>query len=511
MDSSIKERIHRFPFFKDTVPKLAYITFLHNAWQMLPALAERKIPFILQLYPGGGFEPNVETSDEKLMAIAHSPLCRKIIVTQNLSRDYLLDKIKCDPAKIELIYGGVYDTRNDFDFSRDKQRFGMHKDTVDICFVAHRYGNDTKKKGYDQFVAVAQALSERYEQVRFHVVGDYTPDQIPLGAAARTIIFHGKQPNTFFREFYARMDMILSVNRPTEAGKGAFDGFPTGACMEAGFRGVLNCISDPLELNVAFTDDVDFVLVDVDTQKTIRRLSALIENTERLYEIAYANWKKFLEVFDTDHQLWRRTRVITAELLRTESLIVRPAPNRSMMDAEFGDNGLRHRVEEASRNFRNLLDEYNKVATAYEALRADYSQVTDYYEKLHGDLLGEYKTLATGYGDLKTEYDRVTEYYEKQQEGLLGEYRTLAGGFESLQRENVSLRENVGGLNENLLRMKDDLDLLESKRHEAASGRLEKGILRMLRSKYSMSIRTGYSWLTSSNRQQLIVQNQEQS
>ena len=123
---------------------------------------------------------------------------------------------------------------------------------------------------------------------------------------------------------------------------------------------MLNCISDPLELNVAFTDDVDFVVVDPDTKKTIRRLSALIENTERLYEIAYANWKKFLEVFDTDHQLWRRTRVITAELLRTESLIARSAPNRSMMDAEFGDNGLRHRLEEASRNFRNLLDEYTR-------------------------------------------------------------------------------------------------------------------------------------------------------
>ena len=235
MDSSIKEGNHRFPFFKDTVPKLAYITFLHNAWQMLSALAERKIPFVLQLYPGGGFEPNVEASDEKLMAIAHSPLCRKILVTQNLSRDYLLDKIKCDPAKIELIYGGVYDTRNDFDFSRDKQRFGTHKDTVDICFVAHRYGNDTKKKGYDQFVAVAQALSERYEQVRFHVVGDYTPDQIPLGAAEKTIALHGEQPNTFFREFYAPMDMIPSVDRPMEAGKGAFDGFHTGACKKRVF------------------------------------------------------------------------------------------------------------------------------------------------------------------------------------------------------------------------------------------------------------------------------------
>ncbi|WP_143746398.1 glycosyltransferase family protein [Caballeronia catudaia] len=491
LDPSIKERIHPFTFFKDTIPKLAYITFLHNAWQMLPALTERNIPFILQLYPGGGFELNVETSDQRLMAIAHSPLCRKIIVTQNLSRDYLLEKIKCDPAKIELIYGGVYDTRNDFDFSRDKQRYGVHKDTVDVCFVAHRYGDDTKKKGYDQFVAVAQALSERFEQVRFHVVGDYTPDQIPLGAAERTMTFHGKQPNTFFREFYPRMDIILSVNRPTEDRKGAFDGFPTGACMEAGFRGVLNCISDPLGLNVAFTDDVDFVLVDLDTQKTIERLSKLIGDTERLYNVAYANWQKFLAVFDTDYQLWRRTRIITTELLRPEYLIVRPAPNRSMMDSELGDNGARHQIEEANRHYRNLQAQHHTVATAYEALRADYSQVIEYYEKKHS--------------------------------GLLDDYKMLAEGFEALRLENTALREKIDALDGTISRLHADMELKELEAllqnekanrivqeliDAAPSGRVEKGLLRLLRSRSAMSIRAGYSRLGG---QHSIVQNEKQT
>lgn len=409
LPEAIKRKIRPFSQFSAIVPKLAYITFLHNAWQMFPYLVDRQIPFVLQLYPGGRFEIGNEESDNHLRTIVESPLCRKVIVTQNLSRDYLLDRIGCDLVKIQFIYGGVYDTNNGFDFLRDKKFYGESKDTLDICFVAHRYGDDTKKKGYDQFVAVAKKLAERFPDLRFHVVGDYTPDQIPLEGAADRFLFHGKRPGSFFREFYPSMDIILSANRPSTDGVGAFDGFPTGACMEAGFWGVLNCISDPLKMNVAFTDDVDVVFVDFDSGRTADKLAVLFNNTDRLYRLAYENWHKFIQVFDANRQMWDRCRLITEELLKTEALIIRPAPRMSSMDISVL-SGYKEEVRQLTANYEDA-------------------------EMRHDNLLAEYRQLASGFHGLQSENARLLD----GNANLLAEYRQLASGFLSLQSENARL------------------------------------------------------------------------
>lgn len=376
----VKKRILKFAEFPAIVPKLAYVTFLHNLRQVFPYLKDRNIPFILQLYPGGRFELNSQESDEQLKTITRSHLCRKIIVTQELSRDYLTDIIGCHPNKIEFIYGGVYETNNGFDFYKDKKLYGRDKKTLDICFVAHRYGNDTRKKGYDQFIAVAKALALKFKDLRFHVVGDYTPDQIPLEHASERIFFHGKKPQAFFREFYPEMDLILSVNRPDNENGGSFDGFPTGACMEAGFSGVLNCISDPLKMNVAFHDNKDILILDEDTNKTIYRLQQLLSDTGRLYRLAYENWRKFLQVFDKNQQLLERSKIITNELLQNESLIVRPPARMSAMDSlvfsEFKEQ-LRQAIGnhlDAERRHDNLLAEYKKLATGFEQVTSELTR-----------------------------------------------------------------------------------------------------------------------------------------
>ncbi|CAE6726313.1 hypothetical protein R75483_01994 [Paraburkholderia domus] len=480
LDEVVKAKIDRFSRLASIVPRLAYITFLHNAWQVFPHLTERRIPFVLQLYPGGGFEPNVDSSDEKLRKIAHSPLCRKIIVTQKLSRDYLRDTIDCDPRKIEFIYGGVYDTRNEFDFNRDKKFFGAGKNTLDICFVAHRYGDDTKKKGYDQFVAVAKALSTQFPAVRFHVVGDYTPDQIPLEQAADRITFHGTQPNSFFREFYPRMDIILSVNRPSNLDGGAFDGFPTGACMEAGFRGVLNCVSDPLDLNVEFTDEENIILVDFDTKKTIEKLSELVCNPEKLYALAYANWKRFVGVFNTDHQLWARSRVISEQLLRTEALIVRPAPQTSMIDsAIFEPIRAEARRElaiqkEVSRqvdaNLQDALMRHDNLVGAYAMLAKGFESVSGENASLNSSLVAMTAEL-----EAMRAQDAARALHVSELQRVLDECKVSA-------ETPVRLLPAIGAADN------------EGKSHEAIPcGRLERVAFKLLRSRFAMSLRTTFS------------------
>lgn len=459
LPDKVKPKIKHRSGLDRIVARLAYITFLNNAYQVFPHLLERQIPFIVQLYPGGGFEVNVAESDEKLRRLCGSALCRKIIVTQNLSRDYLIEKIGCPPSKIAFVYGGVYDTRNDFDFLRDKRRYPEHKTSIDICFVAHRYGDDTRKKGYDSFVAVARALAPHYPHLNFHVVGDYAADQLPLGAAESRISFHGKQPNSFFARFYPTMDMILSVNRPAGDEAGAFDGFPTGACMEAGFRGVLNCISDPLGMNVAFEDEVDIVLLDFDVEKTIERIRGLIEDPERMYRLAHANWRKFIEVFDTDRQLWSRCGLITNELLGAESLVVRPAAPLSAMDATLVP----------------LLHVNKRLDDDLQAL-----------QRIRDALVMEVRGVSEGLVDT-----------ERRHDNLLLEYQKLDRGFVAHQAESAdqlrAAQEHLDALVEAHARLARDVGVPQM----STIPRLERRVIRLLRSPLVMKLRTGLSLISA--------------
>jgi hypothetical protein len=378
IDERLKRRIIAFDAARDLVPKLAYVTFLGNAQRLLPYFEARRIPFILQLYPGGAFEPNVRASDDHLRKVVHSPLCRKVIATQKLTREHLLERIDCAADKVELIYGGVFETRVDFDFSRDKQCYGTQKETIDLCFVAHRYSDDMGRKGYDQFIEVARLLASD-ERLRFHVVGDYTADDLPLGEAEPRFVFYGPQPNAFFADFYPRMDVIISANRPPSGREGPFDGFPTGACMEAGFWGVLNCVADPLDLNVAFEDGRDILLVDRNARRTAQRLAALFATPDRLYELARANWKRFHDVFDVNRQLWARTRLIVAELLRDETLIMRPP-------AQFSGLAVAALVTLTTQH-QALSSEYRALQAKHLKLEAAFKEANDYDNNVRDTLI----------------------------------------------------------------------------------------------------------------------------
>jgi glycosyltransferase involved in cell wall biosynthesis len=316
IEEELRPRIRRLAGNSGISARLAYVTFLSNASRHLQLFEEQGIPFILQLYPGGAFEINQPHSDSALRRVLHSKLCLKVITTQTLTRDYVIETIGCDPGKVGFIYGGVFPQSADFDFDRDKRFYPRDKATLDLCFVAHKYKENITSKGYDTFVEIARALAESYPQARFHVVGGYTAEDVPLGAAAEVFTFYGVRESAFFSEFYPGMDIIISINRPFDLLPGAFDGFPTGGCKEAGFRGVLNCINDPLGLNHHFTPERDLILLDFDLQRSLSLLRGLLDEPRRLYDLARNNWRKFQEVFDVDRQLAARRQIIVRELNR---------------------------------------------------------------------------------------------------------------------------------------------------------------------------------------------------
>ena len=329
-----KARIYPFRTHHDIGAKLAYVTFLGNAFKLLPYFAARQLPFILQLYPGGGFAIDQPDVDEKLRQVLLHPLCRKVITTQTITQRYIVEKIGCDPAKIEFIFGGVFDSRIDFDFHQDKKTYPRDKPHIDICFVAHKYGTDVVSKGFDYFVRVARALLPRFPDTRFHVVGDYSATDVDLDEAGGSFTFHGRQGPEFFARFYAGMDAIISFNQPFVLMPGAFDGFPTGACLEAGFRGVANLINDPLKLNAEFVDGRDVLLLDEDFDRSLARITALLEDPQALMALGVGTWRSFHRVMDLDRQLWARSRIIGRELARGQSLVSLGYAPRSAIDGE---------------------------------------------------------------------------------------------------------------------------------------------------------------------------------
>lgn len=319
-DLDAKSRIFKFNSVPEIYGTIAYVTFLNNASALLPYFTKRRLPFILQLYPGGGFELNQESTDTKLRSVLTSPLCRKVITTQTITREYITsERIGCEEDKVWHIFGGVFKGSRDFDYYSDKKSFPIHKQSIDLCFVAHKYNGDIKSKGFDYFVELSKILGRDISELRFHVVGEYDVHDMPLEGIRDRVTFYGRQPSEFFPEFYAGMDGIVSVNRPFVLTPGAFDGFPTGACLEAGFHGVANFINDPLGLNPGFKDGEDILLIDENLTAAAVKIEAVLRDNDRLAKLGLGAYRAFKRVVDIDQQLSLRTELIASELLTLKS------------------------------------------------------------------------------------------------------------------------------------------------------------------------------------------------
>lgn len=254
---------------------LAYINFLNNAHQFLPALQHHRLPFVLTLYPGGGFGLNEPESDAKLAAVLASPLLQAIIVTQPVTQDYLqrfaaergltlpplhrIDGVVVNPLYFEP------------DVAPPVPALGAGKDTLDICFVAERYMPQAANKGYPEFIAAAQALVD-LPGLRWHIVGGgFTPEEKDVAELGERIHFHGRLATQELRQFYAGMNLIVSPNQPYLLHPGNFDGFPTGCCVEASLCGVAIMATDALAQNPGYIDGESILMLDTAADLSLAR------------------------------------------------------------------------------------------------------------------------------------------------------------------------------------------------------------------------------------------------
>jgi glycosyltransferase involved in cell wall biosynthesis len=298
--------------------RLVYIVFLGNAYVNIDRIEAARTPFVFCLYPGGMFALDNPRSDSMLARVTSSPCFRKVLVTQRITYDYLLQKRFCSHEQIELVFGVVTPSAPDEADYRDKRRFGIDKDTLDICFVAHKYTARGVDKGYDLFVDVARRLRERHGDIRFHVVGGFDEHDIDVTALGDRIAFYGPRPTEWFDEFYRDKDIILSPNRPSAIFPGAFDGFPTGTCVDAGLRRTAVFCSDPLDLNTHFEDGEEIVVVPLDAAKTTAILERHYREPQRLARLADRGCRKMRRLYSLEAQMGPRLALLRREIARAD-------------------------------------------------------------------------------------------------------------------------------------------------------------------------------------------------
>lgn len=289
---------------------LAYSFFLAETYTLLPFYERHNAPFVFVLYPGGAFGIDNASSDLMLRRIFASEQFRSVIVTQELTRDYLLDRGLCDASSIRYIYGGFVQ----FDPTQVRSRsfFREHKQTFDICFVAAKYSNRGIDKGYDLFVEAAKRLSKYDPRFRFHVVGGFTPSDISVRELGPKIKFYGFRSPEFLAEFYSRMDVFLAPNRASKLYEGSFDGFPLG--IDAAYCGVALFVSDPLSMNREYVVDKELVVIGEDVGETVERIIDYFHDPSALQALAHHGAEKTRELFDRERQVADRLRIFSEHI-----------------------------------------------------------------------------------------------------------------------------------------------------------------------------------------------------
>ena len=267
---------------------LGHTTFLSHAYVLAPFFKKHKIPFVFNLYPGGGFGHGNEGSDSLLCAISKEKYFKKVIVNSNLIRDYLLSRKIFKPNDIEVIFGvSLQFSSADFDIGK-KLRFGINKETLDVCFVAYNYDGLGKSKGYDLFIAAAKELSKNKKNdcINFHVVGNFDSQTLPLDTVAARFNFYGVKPPSWLKEFYHQMDMIVCPNRPNILYTGAFDGFPMGG--EAAILGVATFESDVMGVNQSgnYFKEQEFVKIGLCGKDIAKKIEWYKSNPAELCKLA---------------------------------------------------------------------------------------------------------------------------------------------------------------------------------------------------------------------------------
>jgi len=308
--NSLKNKLKIYNGFFNFNTKLFYCVFINNIYNFINDLERKKVPFVFTLYPGGGFQMNDEQSDFKLKKVLSSSMFKKVIVTQQITKDYLINKNYCSEDKIKLIFGGVVPQNSLLKDISKRENYQIHKKTLDICFCAAKYMPKGIDKGYDVFIEVAHALATKYDFINFHVIGGFDALDIDVSKINDRISFYGYQKFENLETIFKHIDIIISPNKSFVLDKGSFDGFPLGTVIEAALNGVLVILSDELNQNKTFKHNEELIIVASDSDLIEKEIIKLIKNPQSIIDISSKGRLKFQNVYSNEIQMNPRIELL---------------------------------------------------------------------------------------------------------------------------------------------------------------------------------------------------------
>ena len=313
---NLTQRVIRYANNSHLKAKVLYFIFLAGYRKFVNMINSIEAPFIFTLYPGGGFSLYDKFSNRLLRECFANPLFRKVIVSQPITREYLLENNFLCENQISLIPGVVVPDEFLQESCNDKLFFGQDKLTLDIAFIAHKYTRFGVQKGYGTFIEVAHRLYRHNIKLKFHVIGGFDHNDIDVNRLGDSITFHGAVGTLEFIEICKSIDLVISPNVPGINGPGIFDGFPTGSSIQAGLRGAALFCTDELMQNRSFVDKKDLVLISNDAKQIVDCVTKYLDDIDELYKLAHTGRQTFKAQYGRAAQLEPRIKLLE-ELLNT--------------------------------------------------------------------------------------------------------------------------------------------------------------------------------------------------
>ena len=173
-------------------------------------------------------------------------------------------------------------------------------------------------KGYDLFIEFAKQIANKYDFIKFHVIGGFDSGDIDISSIEPNIEFYGYLNYEELNMVFSKTDLIISPNRPFKLCNGGFDGFPLGSTVEAALNGAVALVTDELNENVVFEDKIDLIIIKPKVESIIAEVEYLIKNPQKIKQISENGITKFSRIYSSEHQMIPRLQLIEKEIHSNE-------------------------------------------------------------------------------------------------------------------------------------------------------------------------------------------------
>lgn len=302
---SLNNKIFQLKKITNINYELAYMLFYNNIIKYFHFLERNKTNFVFTLYPGGGFGFNDSTIDNNLKRICASKYFKGVIVNQNCTKSYLIEKNICSENQVELIFGVPLNLETS---EIENYKYQKANNQLSVLFFGNKYTPNGADKGFDVFLKVVALLYNKINNINFIVIGGFSEEDVTISSIKNVIDFKGTLNEFQFNEILLQTHILLSANIPFTLSQNAFDGFPLATCVTASLYGNLNLMTDYFNESekINLIDNVDYIKVDSDEKQIAEIIKKLDSNRELLKEIALQGRNKILHLYNYENQITKR-------------------------------------------------------------------------------------------------------------------------------------------------------------------------------------------------------------